>query len=151
MDKLENAKKKLLEECSIESKLNFSPKLGWADSQGIVLLTGDVSKISDVDKIYKTVLQEYGAVDYLVNSAGILYPKLLVNMDPHEAEEIVAVNLFGTINMSRSISKIMLRRRRGGCIVNVASVLAIKGQTGQSVYSATKVRNILYIYFFLSI
>jgi NAD(P)-dependent dehydrogenase (short-subunit alcohol dehydrogenase family) len=80
-------------------------------------------------------------------------------MDPAEMEEVVATNLFGTINMSRAVSKGMVRRRKGmvqfyffermnvitnrfpcaGCIINISSVLGLKGgEGGHSVYSASK-------------
>ncbi|KAJ3413386.1 hypothetical protein HDV05_008097 [Chytridiales sp. JEL 0842] len=71
----------------------------------IAYLQGDVSSIGDVERMTKTIATTYGPVDYLVNCAGLSKPKLLLMSDPLEMEEIVATNLFGTINMSRALSK----------------------------------------------
>ncbi|KAJ3098842.1 hypothetical protein HDU97_003705 [Phlyctochytrium planicorne] len=82
-------------------------------------------------------MQKYGPVDYLINSAGLSRTGLLVSSDPAASEELIATNLFGTIHMSRGIAKGMLRRKRG-CIINISSVLGLKGIEGGSIYSASK-------------
>ncbi|KAI8845905.1 3-oxoacyl-reductase [Chytriomyces cf. hyalinus JEL632] len=107
------------------------------DASGVAVMEGDVSNVGQVERICKQIMQQYGPVENLVNCAGISKDSILLTMDPIEAQEVIATNLFGTINMSRGIAKGMLRRRKG-CIINVSSVLGIKGMEGTSVYSASK-------------
>ncbi|KAJ3210724.1 hypothetical protein HDU67_005053 [Dinochytrium kinnereticum] len=104
---------------------------------GVTSVVADVSRIGEVEAVIKTVMQKYGPVDYLINSAGISRTGLLVNSVPEQSEELIATNLFGTIHMSRGIARGMLRRKRG-CIINISSVLGLKGVEGGSVYSASK-------------
>ncbi|KAJ3316241.1 reductase [Blyttiomyces sp. JEL0837] len=88
--------------------------VGWESdaSDGVAIVSGDVSKVGEVEKMCKMIMQQYGPVDILVNSAGIRRDSLLLTADPVQAEEIIATNLFGTINMSRGVAKGMLRRNK---------------------------------------
>ncbi|KAJ3108594.1 hypothetical protein HK100_003416 [Physocladia obscura] len=108
-----------------------------AEISKITILAGDVGNIADVDRIGKIITKTTGPVNVLVNCAGIAHDALLVSTDVAATNDVVAANLFGAINMSRALTKQMLRRR-AGCIVNVSSVLAFRGVSGASVYSASK-------------
>ncbi|ORY49516.1 NAD(P)-binding protein [Rhizoclosmatium globosum] len=119
---------------------NVDVLAGWSnglDKSGVALMEGDVAIVGDVERMCKTISQTYGPTEHLINCAGISRDSILLSMDPLEASEVIATNLFGTILMSRGISKGMLRRRKG-CIINVSSVLGLKGVEGASVYSASK-------------
>ncbi|KAK9465653.1 NAD(P)-binding protein [Lipomyces arxii] len=78
------------------------------------------------------------SVDVVINAAGLAQNKLLFVSSPDEIEDIVATNLMGTIYSCRSFSRSMMRRKEGGCIVNISSVLANRAARGSSVYAACK-------------
>ncbi|KAJ3031228.1 UNVERIFIED_CONTAM: hypothetical protein HDU68_005834 [Siphonaria sp. JEL0065] len=127
LDTLSEARKNLI----ISSPDDVALLGGWdvADKSGIAILEGDVSSVGEVEKMCKTIAQTYGPVENLVNCAGISRDSVLLSMDPNEASEVIATNLFGTINMSRGVAKGMMRRRK---------VLGLRGVGGTSVYSASK-------------
>ncbi|KAI8839584.1 hypothetical protein BC829DRAFT_403792 [Chytridium lagenaria] len=111
----------------------------WDDAMvGVAGLSADVSKIGEVEGVVKTVMQKYGPVDYLINSAGLSRTGLLLSTDPAASEELIATNLFGTIHMSRGVARGMLRRKKGELYYQISSVLGLKGIEGGSVYSASK-------------
>lgn len=95
----------------------------------------DISDAGDVQRLVERTLDAYGAVDVLVNNAGIGWTKLLVRCSPEEISQIVDINLTGAILMSRAVLPTMLERGRGA-IINVASVC---GRVAvEPLYSATK-------------
>ena len=77
-------------------------------------------------------------IDCLVNAAGISRDGLLIQMKERDLLDTIDTNLLGTIRVSQQVAKMMLRKRQGGCIINVASVIGMHGNVGQSAYSASK-------------
>lgn len=77
-------------------------------------------------------------IDYLVNAAGISRDSLLIQMKEKDLLETMNTNLLGTMRVSQHVVKSMLRKRQGGCIINISSVVGIHGNAGQSVYAASK-------------
>ena len=104
----------------------------------------DVSSKESIDGMVKNVLSKRGGIDFLVNNAGILIPRLLV--DPGGREEIteeifdrmIAINQKGTLFCAQSVAREMLKSGKGGVIVNVTSESGLEGSEGQSVYASTK-------------
>lgn len=78
-----------------------------------------------------------GRIDVLVNNAGITKDGLLIRMSEQDWDDVISVNLKGVFLFSRAVSKIMMKQR-SGAIVNVASVIGLVGNAGQSNYSASK-------------
>ncbi|GBC08983.1 hypothetical protein RclHR1_08520009 [Rhizophagus clarus] len=76
-------------------------------------------------------------VDYLINAAGVSYDSLIVKLKEKEVDDIIQTNLLGTIYMCSHISKQMIKVRKG-CIINISSVAGLYGNSGQSIYSASK-------------
>ncbi|RIA82285.1 3-oxoacyl-reductase [Glomus cerebriforme] len=76
-------------------------------------------------------------VDYLINAAGVSHDSLVVKLKEQEVNDIIKTNLLGTIYMCSHISKLMIKARRG-CIINISSVVGLHGNSGQSIYSASK-------------
>lgn len=76
-------------------------------------------------------------VDVLVNAAGTTHYSLLTNTKAEQLEQVVQTNLMGTIWSCKYMVKNMMRRKTG-CIMNVASLLGLKGGTGSTVYAASK-------------
>ncbi|MCJ1391781.1 hypothetical protein MMC18_004646 [Xylographa bjoerkii] len=91
---------------------------------------------------WETLRWDMPNVDILVNAAGVAHSSLLVATSPGMVEEVVQTNLMGTIWGCQIIGKAMMRQRREpsntACIINVASLLGIKGGKGSTVYAASK-------------
>jgi NAD(P)-dependent dehydrogenase (short-subunit alcohol dehydrogenase family) len=83
-----------------------------------------------------------GTVDILVNAAGIAHSSLLATTSRDLIDRVVQTNLLGTIWGCQTVAKAMMRQRRGtddpGCIINVSSLLAVKGGRGSTAYAASK-------------
>ena len=81
-------------------------------------------------------------MDILVNAAGMAHSSLLVTTTSKLVEDVIQTNLMGTVWGCQIIARAMLRQRRQahdtGCIINVASLLAIKGGKGSTAYAASK-------------
>ena len=97
--------------------------------------------IADDKAVRDAVLQikkECGRIDGLVNNAGVEFNELIGMISHSNMEKMVSVNVYGTINMLQTVSRIMARQSDGGSIVNIVSMTALRGSRGQLVYSATK-------------
>eukprot|EP01126_Amoeba_proteus_P003680 TRINITY_DN11223_c0_g1_i2.p1 TRINITY_DN11223_c0_g1~~TRINITY_DN11223_c0_g1_i2.p1 ORF type:complete len:200 (-),score=25.09 TRINITY_DN11223_c0_g1_i2:163-762(-) len=97
----------------------------------------DVRKSEEVTKVVKTVEETLGPPSILVNCAGISHDSLLVRLKDEELNEIIDTNLKGTIFVTRSVTKSMLRNKFG-VVVNIGSVVGMTGNIGQTAYSASK-------------
>jgi len=117
---------------------------GRYKSRNVSFIKADISKKVDVDRMVKQVKENYGKIDFLVNNAGILIPRLLV--DPEGKEEItgeifdrmIAVNQKGSLFCAQAVAREMLKDGVKGVIVNVTSESGLEGSEGQSVYASTK-------------
>ncbi len=92
--------------------------------------------VSDADAA-RRVVDEAGELDILVNNAGITRDTLLARMSDEDWHEVLDTNLGGVFHTCRAAARGMLRRRRGA-IVNVTSVVAVRGNPGQTNYAASK-------------
>lgn len=86
---------------------------------------------------FEDIIKSYGRVDVLVNNAGITKDNLLMRMGEEEFDKVIDVNLKGTFNCIRHVSRQMLKQRSGR-IINMASVVGICGNAGQTNYAASK-------------
>lgn len=100
-------------------------------------LKGDVSDFSATKILVDKVKDTFGRIDVLVNNAGITDDTLLIRMKESSFDDVININLKGTFNMLRHVSKIMLKQR-SGAIVNMASLSGEIGNAGQINYSASK-------------
>ena len=85
----------------------------------------------------KDIVKTHGSIDILVNNAGITKDGLLMGMSEADFDNVIDVNLKGTFNMMRFVSRQMLRQRSGR-IISMASVVGIAGNAGQANYAASK-------------
>lgn len=108
-----------------------------AEGFEVSAVTGDVSKMEDAKSTVEQVLQDFGRLDILVNNAGITRDNLLLKMSEEDWDKVIAINLKGTFNLTKSSVKTMIRQRSGK-IVNIASVIGQIGNSGQANYSASK-------------
>ncbi len=97
----------------------------------------DVSDLEQVTSMVDEVNSEWGRIDILVNNAGIIDDGLLVRMSDKAWERVLATNLTGTFYCTRAALRGMMRGRWGR-IINIGSVVGIRGNVGQANYSASK-------------
>ena len=97
----------------------------------------DVSDLGQVKAMVGRVQKEWGHVDILVNNAGIIDDGLLVRMSDDSWERVIDTNLNGTFYCTRAALRTMLRRRWGR-IINIGSVVGLRGNPGQTNYTASK-------------
>ncbi len=97
----------------------------------------DVSDFDEVEKMITGIISKHKRIDILVNNAGITKDNLVMKMSNEEFDKVIDVNLKGTFNTIRHVSRYMLKQRSGR-IVNMSSVVGISGNAGQVNYSASK-------------
>ena len=97
----------------------------------------DVGDSEQVVAMIDAVLEKFGAIDVLVNNAGVTRDNLTAAMEDAEWEDVLRTNAGGAFRVSRAVARPMIARKRGR-IVNVSSVAAKKGGRGQSNYAASK-------------
>lgn len=97
----------------------------------------DVSNFAAVEELVTVAERELGAIDVLVNCAGITRDNLMMSMPVEDWQAVVDTNLTGTFNTCKALS-FAFAKRRSGTIVNVSSVSGVYGQRGQTNYSAAK-------------
>jgi len=102
-----------------------------------IYYTADVRDLQRAQEIVKDFHQKAGRIDILVNNAGATRDKFLIQMKEEDFAEIVDINLKGTFNFSKAVSRIMLRQKEG-VIINISSVVGITGNPGQANYAASK-------------
>lgn len=97
----------------------------------------DVAEEADVIRLFASIKEEFGGVDVLVNNAGITRDGLILKMNQKDFSEIISTNLNGTFLCSREAAKQMLRKRSGR-IINISSVVGLRGNAGQVNYASSK-------------
>ena len=97
----------------------------------------DLSLTESVDQILSGALDAFGRVDILVNNAGITKDGLMLRMTDEDFDRVIDVNLKGTFNCTKYVSKYMLKQKSGK-IINISSVVGLSGNAGQVNYSASK-------------
>ncbi len=97
----------------------------------------DVSKTADVEGMVKNTIDEFKALDILINNAGVTRDTLIVRMKEEDWDFVLRVNLTGTFNCTKAAAKYMMKQRKGK-IVNIASIVGAMGNAGQANYSASK-------------
>ena len=83
------------------------------------------------------VLEDFGKIDILVNNAGITKDNLLMRMGEEDFDKVIKVNLKSVFNMTKAVQRTMLKQRKGS-IINMSSVVGVKGNAGQTNYAASK-------------
>lgn len=97
----------------------------------------DVSKNDEIENLVKEVLNQFGSIDILVNNAGITRDNLLIRMSEEDFQAVIDINLKGAFICTKHVSKVMMKQRTGK-IINIASVVGVMGNAGQSNYAASK-------------
>ena len=97
----------------------------------------DVSKSTEVEAFSKAVLEAFGKVDILVNNAGITKDNLMLRMSEQEWDDVLSINLKGAFLMTKFFVKSMMKARQGR-IINITSIVGVRGNAGQANYAASK-------------
>jgi 3-oxoacyl-[acyl-carrier protein] reductase len=102
-----------------------------------LLFRADVRRPNEVEGMVNSAVARWGAVDVLVNNAGITRDGLAIRLSDNEWDEVLETNLKGPFLCIRAISKIMMKQRSGH-IISISSISGVQGRAGQSNYAASK-------------
>lgn len=97
----------------------------------------NAANFNEAQALVDAVLEDFGTVDVLINNAGITKDNLLMRMSEEDFDNVIEINLKSVFNMTKAVQKIMLKNRSGS-IVNMSSVVGVKGNAGQANYAASK-------------
>lgn len=101
---------------------------------------GYQSNAAEFDKaqeLAKNVLEEFGSIDVLINNAGITKDNLLMRISEVDFDQVIEVNLKSVFNLTKAVIRPMMKQRAGS-IINMSSVVGLKGNAGQANYAASK-------------
>ncbi len=97
----------------------------------------DASDFKASEDLIQSVLNDFGSLDIVVNNAGITKDNLLMRMTEEHFNEVIRINLNSVFNITKACQRPMLKQRKGS-IINITSVVGIKGNAGQANYAASK-------------
>ncbi|PTM04090.1 MAG: 3-oxoacyl-[acyl-carrier-protein] reductase [Bacteroidetes bacterium] len=97
----------------------------------------DASQFEAASQLVEDVLKDFGTIDILINNAGITKDTLLMRMSEEDFDQVMTINLKSIFNLTKAVQRTMLKARSGS-IINMSSVVGIKGNAGQSNYAASK-------------
>ncbi|MBI4309574.1 MAG: 3-oxoacyl-[acyl-carrier-protein] reductase [Candidatus Omnitrophica bacterium] len=97
----------------------------------------DVTDFTSVQETVNKILDIHKRIDILINNAGITRDNLLLRIDEQDWDEVIKVNLNGVFNVTKAVTKPMLKARKGK-IISISSVIGITGNAGQANYAASK-------------
>ena len=121
---------------SNEASASFA-ELEEAYPDRVATVYGSVADSATATALVQSAMSRHKRLDILVNNAGILRDKLIGMISDAEIEELFDVNVIGLIKITQLAARLMMRRKSGS-IVNVSSIVGRRGNSGQTVYSATK-------------
>lgn len=97
----------------------------------------NAASYEEAETLVAQVLEDFGGVDILINNAGITMDNLLMRMSEADFDKVIEVNLKSVFNMTKAIQRTFLKQRHGS-IINMSSVVGVKGNAGQANYAASK-------------
>jgi len=97
----------------------------------------NAADFEEAQELVKVVLEDFGSLDILVNNAGITKDNLLMRISEEDFDKVIEVNLKSVFNMTKAVIRPMLKQRSGS-IINMSSVVGVKGNAGQANYAASK-------------
>ncbi|MES2838145.1 MAG: 3-oxoacyl-[acyl-carrier-protein] reductase [Bacteroidota bacterium] len=97
----------------------------------------DASDFKAAEELVNSIVTDFGSLDIVVNNAGITKDTLLMRMTEEQFDEVIRVNLKSVFNVVKAAQKPMLKQRKGS-IINMSSVVGVKGNAGQANYAASK-------------
>jgi len=97
----------------------------------------NAGNFQESESFVNDVVKEFGTVDVCVNNAGISKDNLLLRMTPEQWDEVMDINLKSVFNMTKQVIRPMMKTKKGS-IINMSSIIGIRGNAGQSSYAASK-------------
>ncbi|MBL0342505.1 MAG: 3-oxoacyl-[acyl-carrier-protein] reductase [Bacteroidetes bacterium] len=97
----------------------------------------DAADFKASEELIASILADFGRIDVVVNNAGITRDNLLMRMSEDHFDEVIKTNLKSVFNITKAVQKTMLKERKGS-IINISSVVGVKGNAGQANYAASK-------------
>ncbi len=102
-----------------------------------ILSSGNVSSSDYAVELINTAVEHFGSADVVVNNAGITRDGLIIKMSEEDFDSVIDVNLKGVFNIMKAASRVMMKQRSGR-IINISSIVGLRGNPGQINYSAAK-------------
>ncbi|WP_407428941.1 3-oxoacyl-[acyl-carrier-protein] reductase [Arcticibacter sp.] len=121
---------------SVEKGLALEQELQQAGTK-VKGYRSDASKFDQAEQLITDVVADFGALDIVVNNAGITKDGLLMRMTEQQWDDVLEVNLKSIFNVTKAASKIMMKNRKG-VFINMSSVVGVQGNAGQGNYAASK-------------
>lgn len=106
-------------------------------SQKCIAYKSDASILNQCESLVDSFLNDFETIDVLINNAGITKDNLLMRMGEDDFDKVIEVNLKSVFNMTKACQRVFLKNRKGS-IINMSSVVGVKGNAGQSNYAASK-------------
>ena len=122
---------------SSESAANEIAKNLNSSSQKCIAYKSDASKLDQCENLVESFLNDFETIDVLINNAGITKDNLLMRMSEEDFDKVININLKSVFNMTKACQRVFLKNRKGS-IINMSSVVGVKGNAGQSNYAASK-------------
>ncbi|MBW2962765.1 3-oxoacyl-[acyl-carrier-protein] reductase [Mesonia aestuariivivens] len=97
----------------------------------------NAASFEESQELIAQVSKDFSSIDILINNAGITKDNLLMRMSEEDFDKVIEVNLKSIFNMTKAVQRTMLKQRKGS-IINMSSVVGVKGNAGQSNYAASK-------------
>ena len=97
----------------------------------------NAADFEQAQELVENVLADFSKIDVLINNAGITKDNLLMRMSEEDFDKVIEVNLKSVFNLTKAVQRTMLKQRFGS-IINMSSVVGVKGNAGQSNYAASK-------------
>ena len=97
----------------------------------------NAASFSESEALVAKVLEDFGGIDVLINNAGITKDNLLMRMAEDDFDKVIEINLKSVFNMTKAVQRTLLKQRKGS-IINMSSVVGVKGNAGQANYAASK-------------
>lgn len=127
----------VIADVNLEKAQEAAQALAAESGREMMALKMDVSSPDDVEEGIKKIIDKYTRLDVLINNAGITRDGLMMRMSEADWDLVMAINLKGTFNCIKAVTRPMMKQRYGR-IVNIASVVGLMGNAGQANYSASK-------------
>ena len=103
----------------------------------VMAYKSNASDFAQCETLVNDVLKEFGKIDVCVNNAGISKDNLLLRLTPEQWDDVMAVNLKSVYNMTKQVIRPMMKAKSGS-IINMSSIIGIRGNAGQASYAASK-------------
>lgn len=122
---------------SVEKANAIVEEISTAYGVRVLAYQSDAASYTAAEELVNEVVKEFGRIDILVNNAGITRDNLILRMSEEQFDAVINANLKSVFNLTKQVSKTMLRQKSGS-IINLSSIVGLRGQAGQSNYAASK-------------